>query len=233
VKDASARIEWLLDFLGRDLAKARWGELFDLRNDVLHILDRDRQRFVADILGGEPEEYPTGEELRGVLADAQGAVLDGLNRLSSDDVWEPFPDGSEPEWRLQRTDDGKHLMRFYVGDIRTIFVAASADLVLEFWRGMRRCEREECDRWFLPRHGKQKYHDPACSVRVRQAKYKSKRDYSREYKDRVTREAKKKVTTGEEDTYYGYAGLLGRPLGSRHRTLRALVGRCLPSIPGE
>ena len=95
-------------------------------------------------------------------------------------------DHDPPRWVYERQADGT-IARRYEGPLGTVLLASAADLLVAWWPQLRRCEHEECAALFLPDHGRQHYHVPAC----RQAAYRNrnKRDYSEEHEERVRRES--------------------------------------------
>jgi hypothetical protein len=65
-------------------------------------------------------------------------------------------------------------------------MASAVDLFVRWWPQLRRYEHEPCRAWFLPTHGRQRYHDaPAPSPR-RQMSTRFDRDFAlRERKTRM------------------------------------------------
>ncbi|MGH9322584.1 MAG: hypothetical protein ACRD3V_22200 [Vicinamibacteria bacterium] len=203
------RVLWLLEFVRRDIAALRFGELFDLREDALHRFRVEASITPVEgnvmIFGATPGDrledwYPVAAEDRSLdisettartLTKLQERVRAGMDALETTGVWRPFSERNlePPEWFLERREDGT-LGRRYPGRITSVFLAAVSDLLEKWWPELRRCERKECRAWFLPQHGRQVYHDSNCSYQVRWAKFakKRKRDYHGEYEKRVKRE---------------------------------------------
>ena len=197
------RLLWLLDFLSRDIAALRTGELLDLRDDIIAFClslnssvgainvmsKRDRQDMY--LLAGTFEKGHDRlvEKLRDLLGELQSSILNGVSQLRSGEVWSPFEVGKGPEWELQLRKDGT-VRRKFSSELRQGFLASAADLLSRWWPALRRCAHEPCGALFLPRHGRQKYHDPGCSQRTRWANFAPtrKRNYRKEYDDRVKRE---------------------------------------------
>ena len=186
-------IRWLLEFLRCDLAALRPRELLALRNEVfpylhdkshatLTVIDKDE----VLALGRVPSKQP-GVESRQVIAAARklmGGVQDdlraGVNALQAG-MWHPFGlQEPAPSWSLERGDDGA-IVRAYMGGWHTITLASAADVLVRWWPELRRCKHEPCGAWFLPTHGRQRYHDARCASAARYQRYKPTRDYKAEY----------------------------------------------------
>ena len=132
------------------------------------------------------------------MANLQQQLRGGLDAFETKGQWSPFKlkaPVEAPHWFFEQRGDGT-IGRSYTGKPSTITIATAADLLAEWWPQLRRCKYEQCREWFLPRHGRQRYHDPACSHHFRQAAFTSKhpRDYHAEYVKRVTREVGKGAT---------------------------------------
>ena len=175
------RIRWLLEFLRRDVDALRPGEMLDLGTDVELYLLGPRSARLND------EDRPLGRE---VLREFRAGLSGGMEQLESEGLWEVYEHWRAgrrrnrcPGWALELQDGGT-LLRWWHGDVDAVLLAAASDLVAEWWPELRRCQYEECGAWFLPRHGRQQYHDPKCSAAQRQRKYKPNRDYRAEYKRR-------------------------------------------------
>lgn len=189
-------IVWLLAFLQRDIAGLRSGELLALRNDVFQHLHEAQLATLTDplpdelrALGPVPPRDPdmTSEHViaaaRELMADLQSQLRNGLDALQAG-IWSPFVhQGPAPRWSLERRADGT-IQRAYMGTWNTITVASAADLLVRWWRELRRCEHEPCRVWFLPTHGRQRYHHARCSADARYQRFKPKRNYKDEYAQR-------------------------------------------------
>ncbi len=88
--------------------------------------------------------------------------------------------GTSPRWSLERRPDGT-FQRAYMGAWNTITVASAADLLMRWWSQLRQCQHESCRAWFLPTHGRQRYHTARCSAEARYQRFKPKRNYKNEY----------------------------------------------------
>jgi hypothetical protein len=188
------RILWLLDFLRRDVTTLRPGELITLRNGVFPHLHWAELATVtvhdADELRALGPVPPTRADMtsqqviaaaRDLMAGLQDALRIGVQGLQETGSWWPFAlDRPAPHWSLERRPDGT-VQRAYMGSWRTITLAVAADLLVRWWSQLRRCEHEPCRAWFLPTHGRQRYHDPRCSADVRYQRFKPTRDYKAEY----------------------------------------------------
>jgi len=188
------RILWLLEFLRRDVAALRPGELLDLRNDLfpyLHcgdlatvtVVDADELR----ALGPVPPRRATVDSrqviaaARDLMAGLQGQLRAGVDALQQAGAWRPFAlERPAPHWSLERRADGT-VRRSYMGAWSTITLASAVDLFLRWWPQLRRCAHEPCRAWFLPTHGRQRYHDARCAARARYQRFKPTRDYKTEY----------------------------------------------------
>ena len=193
-------IVWILDFLQRDFAAMLPGELFDLKNEVFPHL-HEAQKATVDgfedpdmraLLPAPIAEFDEIlEQARGLLEGIQGVLQAGMTELEAGRMWFPFSHDEEgPRWILEPAPDGT-ISKSYKGKWRTITIATASEALARWWPNIRRCKDESCRVWFLPRHGKQRYHNPACSARVRRAKYEPgrKRDLKAEYQARTLREA--------------------------------------------
>lgn len=191
------RILWLLGFLRRDLAALRPGELLDLRNDVFPYLHSGDFATLTDFdadelraLGPIPPRHSNDASrkiigaVRDLMAGLQGQLRAGIDTLLETGAWQPFRlDRPAPHWSLERCPDGS-IRRSYMGRWSTITIASAADLVVRWWPQLRRCHNATCRAWFLPRHGRQQYHDTRCSNETRYQRFKPTRDYKTEYSRR-------------------------------------------------
>lgn len=185
------RIVWLLAFLQKDIAGLRQRELLVLRNDVFPHLHEAQlatlTEFPADVeraLGPVRRADRTSQQViaaaRQLMSDLQDRLRAGLEALQAG-TWHPFAhQESAPRWSLERRADGT-IHRAYVGAWNTITVASAADLLARWWSRLRQCERESCRAWFLPGHGRQRYHSSRCSDETRYQRFKVKRNYKNEY----------------------------------------------------
>jgi hypothetical protein len=188
------RIVWLLAFLRRDVAALPPGDLLALRNDVFPYLHYADQATVTVI---DPDELhafgpvpPRRADMNAeqvisaacnLMAGLQGQLLAGIDQLQQAGVWQPFGlQGPAPPWSLERRPDGT-IRRAYLGAWRTITLASAIDLLVRWWPQLRRCEHGPCSAWFLPTHGRQRYHDPRCSGAARYQRFKPTRNYKNEY----------------------------------------------------
>jgi hypothetical protein len=115
------------------------------------------------------------------MADQQGQLRTGAIALERPGTWQPFAlEQAAPHWSLERREDGT-IRRTYMGDCRTITLASAVDLFVRSWPQLRRCEHQSCEAWFLPTHGRQRYHDARCAGQARYERFKPKRDYKSEY----------------------------------------------------
>src|SRR5437870_202101 len=147
---------WLLDFLARDLSTLRPGERLDLAFDVQQYLVKADVKLDAD-------QTVAGVGFANLdlhVQSVQTTLREGLMRLDGGEVWQPFEASGAPRWALQR--ENGQLVRRYLGTVSTICLAAAVDLLVAIWPSVRRCERAECSRYFLPENGRQKFHDERC-----------------------------------------------------------------------
>ena len=184
-----------LDQLARELhVHLRTLQLLAFRNDVfpylhdtqfatLTIFDHDEHR----ALGPVPPRTAglTSQEVivaaRDLMARVQDQLRAGIDALLQTGTWQPFgSEGPAPHWSLERRPDGT-IGRSYMGAWNTITLASASDLLARWWLELRRCEHEHCRAWFLPAHGRQKYHRPRCSAEARYLRFKPKRNYKDEY----------------------------------------------------
>ena len=180
-------IGWLLEFLARDVDALRPGEMLDLGTDVERYLMGPTSARLSN------EDRPLGRE---VLREFHAGLSAGMEQLESEGLWKVYEHWRQgrrrnrcPGWVLEQQQDGT-LTRWWHGDVDAVLLAAASDLVAEWWSELRRCKYEECGAWFLPRHGRQHYHDPKCSAAKRQEKYQPKRNYRAEYNRRLEKAGK-------------------------------------------
>ena len=122
------RITWLLSFLRRDVESLRPGEVLDLRADF--------GRYLYAAFESDDSVY---------LADLQQDLLAGLAQRTDPGTWDPFgPGRSAPAYIYYGLGDGNVSVRKPTGDWDTVAYAAAADLVMEWFPQLRRCELEEC-----------------------------------------------------------------------------------------
>lgn len=171
------RLLWLLEFLRRDIAALRPGELLDLRNDVFPYLHEPTLATGVpddpDLPALKPARAEDADPVvvlaRDLLARVQSELRTGVEALEQRDSWQPFgitPDRPGPQWSLERRDD-RTVVRAYVGTWKTITLATAADLLARWWSELRRCAYPRCNVLFLPEEGRQKYHDKKCSANAR------------------------------------------------------------------
>jgi len=186
-------IVWLLTFLQRDIPGLDSTELLVLRNEVFQHLHEAQLAAVTDHLPDEQRGLGpvpprradmTSKQViaaaRQLMANLQNELRNGLEALRAG-AWCPFAlQGPAPRWSLERRPDGT-FQRAYMGAWNTITVASAADLLMRWWSQLRQCEHESCRAWFLPTHGRQRYHTARCSAEARYQRFKSKRNYKNEY----------------------------------------------------
>lgn len=205
-------IEWLLKFLQQDLDSLQPGELIDLRQNARQFRDPRpalapdvaRARIEASLakhyfdpplveLSGTLEEIT--QSARALLAPLQERLRAGVEALDATDLWVLTV---EPEKRpttvLELYPDGQVVRRFS-GRFEEVFLQSAADLLARWWPELRRCKYERCGAWFLPRHGRQLYHDAPCSAVRRQETWRAEhgRDYQAEHKKRAERKHGRKM----------------------------------------
>lgn len=205
-------IDWLLAFLRRDLHELRPGERTDLARDVRRYLDPSGVQARA----GEPnplarltdagnEETATTDAQRdALLRQLQATLMAGISDFEHQGEWRVFEDkwrwlkavGAGPDdsevltgrggltWVFRRLPNGP-VGRYFEGDLSSVLLATAANLLMRWWPELRRCAH--CDTLFMPSHGRQQYHAPACSSNARWKKFAltRQRDYHAEYKRRV------------------------------------------------
>lgn len=191
------RIVWLLAFLRYDIAALRPVEVLALRNDVfpyLHSADLATVTVVDDAewraLGPVPprradiNSQQVIAAARDLMAGLQLQLRAGVDALQQAGTWRPFAlERPAPHWSLERRADGT-IGRAYMGAWSTITVASAADLFVRWWSHLRRCQHEPCGAWFLPAHGRQRYHDTRCAAKSRYQRFKPTRNYKNEYAHR-------------------------------------------------
>lgn len=191
------RILWLLEFLRHDIAALRPGELLDLRNEVfpyLHcgdlatvtVFDAAELRALGPVppRRADVDSYQVIAAARDLMAGLQGQLRVGIDALQQAGLWQPFGlKRPAPHWSLEKRADGT-VRRSYMGAWNTITLASAVDLFVRWWPQLRRCDRERCRVWFLPTHGRQRYHDARCAGKARYQRFKPTRDYKTEYSRR-------------------------------------------------
>ena len=201
------RVLWLLRFLQQDLATMTAGQRMDFSSQARRYLhdpaavDTTAPDVYTAALAkqkGEPVPEPPVplEQLHAELTQGLSTlntpglawVLNKAPRVVVERAVESEDDRAGQAHRLGR------LVRRYRADPLTLLTVSAADLLIEWSPHLRRCQRDTCGALFLPRHGRQKFHDPACAFRSRWAKYASKR--TRDYHDEYARRVKKVVGPG-------------------------------------
>lgn len=201
------RLAWALAFTGEDLRKATPAALKQWAHDVL----RSRQDEASgvhdgpDISGMSFEVFKDRDTfphytLR-ALRPLQREVQRGMNALDRGKPWKlpqlPTVVGLVPakndfaERHAGRADkSSRYVVRRYHGSFEATFFAGIADAILAGWSDVRRCAAPTCTRRFLPTHGRQRWCEPRCGSEVRWAKFapKRKRDYRREYQQRIDKQ---------------------------------------------
>ena len=191
------RIFWLLEFLRCDVAALRAGQLLDLRNDVfpyLHcgdlatitVFDADELRALGPVppRRANADSHQVIVAARVLMAGLQRELRAGADALQQVGAWQPFAlTRPAPHWSLERRADGT-VRRAYLGAWTTITLASAADLFVRWWPHLRRCDHTPCGAWFLPTHGRQRYHDAGCAGKARYQRFKPTRDYKTEYSRR-------------------------------------------------
>ncbi|MBI3046853.1 MAG: hypothetical protein HYY76_00930 [Acidobacteria bacterium] len=186
------RILWLLDFLRQDLAAIRPGALWDLRDGAIRVLQN------AHVRVAWPREGRLQAAIARDLTAVQSRLRAGIVELHQGHHWYPFHRQSPPapEWVVRTTDDGGVLFRTHSSpEMVSVLIASAVDLLMRWWPQLRRCRH--CEALFLPRHGRQWYHDTRCSGSARYVKFKAKaakkkRDYIAEEQRRAAREYARK-----------------------------------------
>jgi len=173
------RIVWLLGFLQRDVAALRPGEWLDLRTDAQQYL-----RPVMSYPGPEPGSAPEFED---VMTALHGELLAGLTSIADNHCWTLATPLARVLVHFQQQRDNRLLPVYEPPTLADGLRSATIDLVTRWFPQLRRCKR--CGAWFLPRHGRQVFHDFACASQARWAKFapRRQRDYHAEYVKRMKR----------------------------------------------
>ena len=209
------RIEWLLEFLRKDIAFDGVGRVvtftpLEMRhlctNVEWYLLGPKAELDESDKvrLTGAPNSFERGREVlsasdlereiwRGqVLARLQSAVLAGMKTLEAGEAWrasEVHVRGQMIDrrvgWALEHQPNGTVVRRYENAHIDAILLAAASDLVAEWWPQLRRCRSPDCGAWFLPSDKRQLYHEPVC--RHRNFARMRERDYAEEHAARIER----------------------------------------------
>jgi hypothetical protein len=212
---ADDRAAWLLEFLDRDVATLRAGEMLDLGVDVVRYLLDPRAVVVpgaeeaeAVILvkealrdsGKRPSWIPEGDVTgtEHITADdvmalkhplfqkLQDTLRQGMLKLANGKPWIPFDDDLlPPKLQVQRRRDGTLGRSYYAGQVLPVLIASALDLLTQFWPQIRRCQYEPCGKFFLPSHGRQAFHSPKCSGLSRQKRFQA--EHPRDHKQELVR----------------------------------------------
>lgn len=188
VLPAETRVRTLLTFLQNDVATLRQGALLDVAEDLSRVLgepgDETFPDFTDDLNASEDVPFEQLAEIpRASLLVFQNTLRDGMRRLYAGNAWSPLP--LPVELRPTYQVVGGVLVRRYEGLYEHAVMAHAMDLLVQFWPQIRRCERRDCGKFFLPSHGRQRHHDPSCSNIERSRRYVKKRDYTKEKERRV------------------------------------------------
>ncbi len=168
------RLHFLLDFIRTDISTLRPGDWLNLRVDFA--------RYIC------PEAY-RASDLQEVVQEWHRAVRAGLDALWRDRSWHLTQPLEQKLVHLQQQRSGVLLRVYGRPSLQVAAMSAAVDLIVAWYPQLRRCK--QCQAWFLPRHGRQLFHDPACSVEARWKRFapKRERDYHAEYARRVKRAA--------------------------------------------
>jgi hypothetical protein len=187
---AEQRLEWLLEFLQRDVTALRPGERLDLGTDVVRFLlapavivptaaPDGYAIALAKMKGETVPEAPAPTLTDEALLTLQTALRAGVELLSAGLRWSPAFE-TQPPIVFEPREDGT-IIRRYVASLANGLLISAADLLVDTWPRLRRCAFEPCRVLFQPEHGRQKYHDPKCSALARWHRLpKGKRDYKQE-----------------------------------------------------
>ena len=171
---ARERVLWLLALLRRDVEELRPGEWLDLREDVRRYL-WDRHYGAPEFNSAVREWHPEARRaLEALWADRQWTLRLPLQRVLT---------------HLRVQSSGAVLTVYKPLGLADGLLSATLDLLVSWFPKLRRCRH--CETWFLPRHGRQQFHDPTCSARARWRRFAPTRtrDYHAEYAKRLKRAA--------------------------------------------
>jgi hypothetical protein len=185
------RINWLLEFLRRDLTALRAGERLDLRDDMNRLLA------YRDPASSMPSEPPDGyafalAKLKGapdiswpdsLVLEVQTKLTAGIALLEAGRPWKPFDKAQHPVFT--RRADNTIARQYQGGSYGTVMLASALDLLVQWWPQLRRCAYPPCHVLFLPEEGRQKYHDKKCSANARWHKFAPKRNHQVEKERRI------------------------------------------------
>ncbi|HVO13318.1 MAG TPA: hypothetical protein VMX54_21435 [Vicinamibacteria bacterium] len=170
---ARDRLAWLLSFLQRDTDALRPGDWLNAVSE-------------AAVYLGWQMSWPNFEEAARGL---QRELRQGLEALAADGRWDVRPPLARTLTHLQQQPDGTARLVYARLDPPEALRSAAVELVAQWYPQLRRCRH--CQAWFLPRHGRQQYHDATCAAQDRWSRFapRRKRDYHLEYRRRVKRAA--------------------------------------------
>src|SRR5688572_18874001 len=162
------RIDWLVDFLQRDLTTLRPGERLDLHDDWAGLLAfHDPAIDLAAVTPPDGYAYalaklkgaPDVEYFDALALEVQATLKAGVARLEAGQQWEPF---KKPLIPVFEVDADRVVRRRYHGTYAAIMLASAVDLLVAWWPQLRRCKYSACGRLFRPKENRHVYHDPKC-----------------------------------------------------------------------
>jgi hypothetical protein len=106
---------------------------------------------------------------RPLLQALQDALRLGMRALDEGKEW--VPEIGAPKTLIRRRVDGTLERSYYGGPILPVLLASAIDLLVQFWPQMLRCEYASCRKFFIPTHGRQKYHNQHCAAVDRKRRF--------------------------------------------------------------
>jgi hypothetical protein len=153
---ATQRLEWVIALLDRDLSVAHDGEIEALGYDLRYLTAEALPR-------GTSKEFIRGRLTRAALIELQSQLVKGVQALFDTGEWTlPRP---EAMW-LRRSPEGAVFNDTRLTSVLSQILHGVAELIRQVGPRFRRCAEPDCGRPFI-QSGRQSYHSPKCSTRVR------------------------------------------------------------------
>lgn len=236
------RAAWLLGFVQQDVDNLRPGELLNLGEDVERYLldprmtiapgDGDENAMVIlKARDREPDPDPHLSWLharrRHLLQRLQINLRAGMRALHDGKEWSPFAeapkdrtispdDNVAPSWTYVRGEEDGEYQRRYEGPLLTVLLISAGDLLMQWWRKVRRCKNADCKAapdgaFFLPHDGRQRYHDERCAGLARwHRKAQRDRDHKKEETRRLYRRGEITLTEDEKKVVLAHSTKRGK-----------------------
>jgi hypothetical protein len=150
------QLAWVLAWLDRDLSAAHDGEIEALGHDLRYLTSEAIPR-------GTSKVFVRGRLTREALMELQRVLAKGIQDLFDTGGW--LLPRAEETW-LRRSPEGAVSSDMRLTSVLSQILHGVAELIRQVGPRFRRCADPQCGRPFI-QSGRQSYHSPKCSIRVR------------------------------------------------------------------